>query len=166
MASAEMSPPPSPPRNALPGARTRRLVSVILILTTLLAPGSLTSAVARTLASPADWSGAWHGTYDCAQGLTGLDLTISPLGPGSVRAVFAFHAIPQNPLLPSGEFVMTGQLGAPGHLTLHAGAWTVQPPFYVTVDLDGTFYPASAEYRGRVIGPGCSSFRLRRDTLA
>ena len=138
----------------------------IAVLCCALLAAAASQASIRTLASPGDWSGAWHGTYDCAQGITGLDLTISPLGARSVKAVFSFHAVPQNPSVPSGEFEMAGQLGErPGHLMLRAGAWTVQPILYVTVDLDGDFHPASTEYRGRVLGPGCTFFHLRRDPL-
>jgi hypothetical protein len=146
--------------------RRKGRVCGLLMLSCAVFLAAKPGASARTLHSPADWSGTWHGVYGCAQGPTGLDLTITPLGARSVTAVFSFHAIPQNPLLPSGEFAMTRQVGPDGHLLLRAGAWTVQPPLYVTVDLDGAFHPGSAEYRGRVLGPGCSFFNLRRDTMA
>src|SRR5580700_31381 len=121
-------------------ARMAKIFGGILTLCCALLVHAVPGASARTLASPDDWSGTWRGVYDCAQGITGLDLTITPLGPRSVTAVFSFHAIPQNPQLPSGEFVMTGQLGpSRGHLLLRAGSWTVQPLLYVTVDLDGDF---------------------------
>jgi hypothetical protein len=113
------------------------------------------------------WNGTWRGVYECAQGLTGLDLTLTVLPSRRVTAVFSFYAVPQNPDVPSGEFVMTGEFGPnPAHLLLHAGAWTAQPFFYVTVDLDGEFRVGPDEYRGKVLGPGCSFFRLRRDQVA
>jgi hypothetical protein len=133
----------------------------------LLLEQAASPAMAQMRGSAAEWGGAWHGTYVCYQGTTGLDLTIKALDADNVMAIFSFHAIPQNPLLPSGEFTMTGQPGPnPGHLRLSASSWTTRPPGYVTVDLDGIYDPASGEYRGRVRGPRCGSFRLRRDTMS
>jgi hypothetical protein len=146
-------------------ARTGLISFAILILVGLVSPGSNGPALSATTSSAADWSGTWHGTYTCYQGITGLDLTITPRDAKTVRAVFSFHAVLQNPLVPSGEFEMMGRLGSsPGRLLLRAKAWTDRPPNYVTVDLDGVYDPSSAEYSGRVKGPGCTSFRLTRGT--
>jgi hypothetical protein len=124
-------------------------------------------AAATTPISPAYWNGTWRGVYDCAQGVTGLDLTITVIESRRVTAIFSFYAVPQNPDVPSGEFVMTGEFGpGPAHLLLHAGDWTKHPFFYVTVDLDGDFRLDPDEYHGKVLGPGCFVFRLRRDTIA
>jgi hypothetical protein len=93
----------------------------------------------------AEWGGAWHGTYVCYQGITGLDLTIKALDADNVMAVFSFHAIPQNPLLPSGEFTMTGQPGPnPGHLRLSASSWTTRPPGYVSISTGSTIRRAAS----------------------
>ncbi|MBO0766866.1 MAG: hypothetical protein J2P50_20060 [Hyphomicrobiaceae bacterium] len=116
--------------------------------------------------TPGDWSGNWHGTYFCAQGLTGLTLSIKPSGLWSVSAIFSFYAVPHNALVPSGEFAMTGRLQREGHLGLHATAWRTQPPGYVTVDLDGNYDAISGEYRGHVDGWGCGLFHLRRDLVS
>jgi hypothetical protein len=123
-------------------------------------------ARAATLVTPDDWSGSWHGTYVCSQGVTGLTLAIKPSGLRSVSATFSFYAVPRNPAVPSGEFAMIGRLVQGGHLELRAAAWRTQPPGYVSVDLDGDYDPFSGEYRGHVRGPGCSLFRLRRDLVS
>jgi hypothetical protein len=129
--------------------------------------GLVPRAVALTPISPTYWNGTWRGVYECAQGITGLDLTITVHPSRRVTAIFSFYAVPKNPDVPSGEFVMTGEFGpSSAHLLLHAGSWTTQPLFYVTVDLDGDFRIDPDEYRGKVLGPGCSVFRLRRDTIA
>jgi hypothetical protein len=146
-------------------ARTGLLGSAILIACALVSAGGNAPAIAGTPSSAADWSGTWHGTYMCYQGVTGLDLTITPRDAKTVKAVFSFHAVLQNPLVPSGEFEMLGRLGpSPGRLLLRAKAWADRPPNYVTVDLDGIYDPGSAEYSGRVKGPGCTSFRVTRGT--
>ncbi|MFI4994798.1 MAG: hypothetical protein ACHQAQ_03320 [Hyphomicrobiales bacterium] len=145
-------------------ARMRWIIFAILIVAGLFSPGGAGPALSATLASPEDWSGSWHGTYVCAQGVTGLTLAITPSGTRSVTAVFSFYAVPRNPTVPSGEFAMAGRLGAKaGRLALSAVSWTTRPAWYVMVDLDGDYDPRSGEYRGRVHGPGCGLFRLRRD---
>jgi hypothetical protein len=146
---------------------TRRIASALLALVgfmLLLAHGR---AMPATLATPDDWSGSWHGSYVCAQGVTGLSLAIKPSGVRSVTAIFSFYAVPQNPSVPSGEFAMTGRLREAGHLELLGTAWRRQPSFYVMVDLDGDYDPTSGEYRGHVHGPGgCGLFHLRRDLVS
>jgi len=121
---------------------------------------------ATTLMAPDDWSGNWHGIYFCAQGVTGLTLSIKPSGLRNVSATFSFYAVPRNPTVPSGEFAMVGRLEHSGHLDLRATAWRTQPPNYLTVDLEGDYDPMSGEYRGHVRGPGCGLFRLRRDLVS
>ena len=141
----------------------RRPGAATIVAAGLLAYVCPLGAVADTALTAADWAGTWRGTYECNQGATGLDLTITPIEKGGVTAIFSFHAVLFNPLVPSGEFAMEGELGPePGRLHLRAGTWIVQPPDYVTVDLDGTYDEISKEYRGTVIGPGCTSFRLQR----
>jgi hypothetical protein len=143
-----------------------RIAVAILGFLSLAAAGERWPAMAEIDGSAAEWGGAWHGTYVCYQGVTGLDLTIKALDAETVMAVFSFHAIPENPLLPSGEFTMTGRPGPNSrHLRLSASSWTARPAGYVAVDLDGNYDPGTGEYRGRVRGPGCSYFHLRRDTM-
>lgn len=114
------------------------------------------------LAGPAQAADAWEGTYDCSQGRTGLTLTIEPDGPG-VSALFHFYADPSRPEVPEGCFAMSGQVDRrSGRVDLAAGRWLLQPFFYVTVDLSGTISPDGAQLAGRVSGPGCSAFVLRR----
>jgi hypothetical protein len=119
-----------------------------------------------TLTTPEDWRGTWHGVYICNQGETGLALTITPADAETVTAIFSFSAIPQNPTVPSGEYTMTGRLERAGYLALSARAWTQRPDGYVMVGLTGRYDPATGDYHGRVLGPGCTGFRLRRDLVS
>ena len=136
-------------------------------LVVMLAPCADRPAVSRPLTSVDDWLGLWRGTYVCGQGVTGLSLTVKRSGEGDVAAVFSFFAVPENPEVPSGEFDMTGRPGPQGnHLRLFPHAWTNAPPRFVMVGLDGDYDEASGEYSGRVRGPACTRFILRRDLIA
>jgi hypothetical protein len=145
----------------------RAIAILLLMLGVLLAQLGHSRAWPATLTTPDDWSGSWHGTYVCAQGVTGLTLTIKPSGLRSVTAVFSFYPVPRNPTVPSGEFTMTGDLRQrAGHLQLIADTWTKRPPNYVMVGLDGGYDTISGEYRGRVPLQGCGLFHLRRDLIS
>jgi hypothetical protein len=125
------------------------------------------SALSRPLISAADWTGIWRGTYVCAQGVTGLFLTVKRSETGDVTAVFHFFAVRENPGVPTGDFDMTGLTGPQGnHLRLSPKAWIMQPSLYLMVGLDGDYDEASGDYAGRVHGPGCGRFVLRRDLVS
>lgn len=117
--------------------------------------------------SPADWQGIWRGQYVCAQGVTALTLTIRLEQPDKLTATFSFHAHPDNPGVPAGEYRMAGELGSTaGHLTLNARSWIKQPRNYVTVGLDGDYDPGTGRYHGTVDGPGCGTFYVQRDLVS
>jgi hypothetical protein len=99
----------------------------------------------------------------CAQGETGLTLTVEP-GPGSaLRALFHFYAGRQNPGVPEGCFEMAGAFDRAGMtVTLRAGKWLLRPPAYVTVDLSGRIDTGGKHFSGSVIGPNCTIFDLAR----
>jgi hypothetical protein len=102
----------------------------------------------------------WQGDYDCAQGVTGLTLTLEVSAAGQAQALFEFHSVPANPTVPTGCFQMSGSLDTAGNLNLLPGAWLLQPPGYVTVGLIGNL--DGQILHGTVIGPGCSTFLLTR----
>ena len=122
---------------------------------------------AQSMKEAADWSGTWSGRYVCAQGTTGLALTIQRGEANAVMARFSFYPLPENPQAASGQFMMRGRVDAadPDRLHLVAGQWLQRPAGYVTVDLDGRFKSESGDYAGRVDGIGCSRFVVRRDPL-
>jgi hypothetical protein len=133
----------------------------------LLTLGAVSAAASRPLVSAEDWTGVWRGTYVCAQGVTGLFLTVRKREAGGVTAVFRFFAVPENPDVPSGEFDMAGMPGAEtNHLDLFPQAWIRRPPRYLMVGLDGDYDEITGAYSGQVDGPGCSRFILRRDVVS
>lgn len=128
------------------------------------------AALLFAYAAPAragDLSGVWTGAYVCAQGETGLSLTIRAVG-SRLWAVFAFSAVPENPDVPSGAFEMTGRLIQGRSVSLNAGEWLDWPAGYETVDLRGEMRIENGieVIEGRVLfdpAPGaCTTFRVER----
>ncbi len=128
------------------------------------------AALLFAYAAPAragDLSGVWTGSYICAQGETGLQLTIRAVG-SRLWAVFAFSAAPQNPDVPSGAFEMTGRVIQGRLVSLNAGEWLDRPTGYETVDLRGEMRIENGieVIEGRVLfdaAPGaCTVFRVER----
>jgi hypothetical protein len=105
--------------------------------------------------------GAWKGAYGCAQGVTGLTLTIEHAADGQVAATYEFYAAPENPGVPSGSFRMTGTYQG-GRLELHGSEWIEQPSGYLMVDYESN--PAVGidphHLFGGVKGPGCTLFTM------
>ncbi|MEV7615103.1 serine/threonine-protein kinase [Streptomyces sp. NPDC089799] len=108
--------------------------------------------------------GVWRGTYRCTQGLTRLDLTVNSAGGNALRAVFAFSAHPDNPAVPNGSFTMIG-FYENGRMVLRGDQWIVQPPGYLTVDLQAVVTGSRPSViNGAVVAAGsaCSTFAVER----
>jgi hypothetical protein len=108
-------------------------------------------------------AGAWVGRYTCAQGLTALDLTIEQPTPGRLRAQFHFSAVPSNPEVPEGCFLMTGRFDGRDHVVLEPSARVDRPAGFVMVGLDGTLTAGASVLTGNVTQvPVCTTFTLSR----
>jgi len=105
--------------------------------------------------------GAWKGAYGCAQGVTGLTLTIEPAADDVVSATYEFYAAPENPGVPNGSFRMTGTYQA-GKLALQGSEWIDQPPGYLMVDYESNPNKGIDPHHlfGIVLGPGCTLFTM------
>lgn len=129
---------------------------------TVTGTGCTTFSVHRTAGPPgaSAAAGTWTGTYICAQGLTGLRLTVKPGAGDALRATFAFSAVPSNPSVPSGSYTMTGFID-PAGIFLDGSRWITQPSGYEMVNVV-TNLPAShgTDLSGSV--PGCSPLALKR----
>lgn len=103
----------------------------------------------------------WRGTYDCAQGQTGLEVTLRPVSRGKLEGTFSFYPVASNPSVPRGCFRITAQRDESGRFETAAGPWVRQPADYGTVNLAGRI-DASGQWTGRVLGAGgvCTSFNL------
>lgn len=119
-------------------------------------------------ADPRTVLGEWVGTYTCAQGLTGLTLTIAEATPTRARALFHFYADPQNPRVPTGCFTMDGSYDpTEGSLRLGGKDWLLRPSGYQVVSFTGTVDSEGRRFEGLVTGararlPGCTTFHLAR----
>ena len=135
-----------------------RLTLIILIILTSLWPD-----VSAAQADGVGEGGVWQGTYDCTQGETLLRLTIAPEKGGQRLAHFYFYPRRGAPDRSSGCFSMSGQTinGRPGWFLFSQVAWIRQPENYVMVDMIGRIDEVGG-FEGRVLGPGCSRFTLRR----
>ncbi len=106
-------------------------------------------------------AGRWVGTYTCAQGRTGLTLTLSAGIMGQLDARFEFYPVPGNPSVPSGAYRMAGWLTTDGHLALVGVEWIRRPPDYVMVGLSGRLAGGGRVLAGTV--PECDApFSLER----
>lgn len=106
----------------------------------------------------------WRGAYQCAQGMTGVTLTLLVAPGGNAQGLFEFYPLTSNPAVPQGCFEMSGVMDSRSHLTLAPGPWRRQPPGYVTVGLTGQEIDAH-RLVGTVQGPGCAGFELVRQTV-
>jgi len=108
--------------------------------------------------------GEWVGTYVCAQGLTGLTLTVAEATPAGARALFHFYADPRNPKVPTGCFTMDGDYDpGSGRLRLRGGEWLLRPGGYRVVSFDGEVDAEGGRFSGQVTGTsGCKQFDLGR----
>ena len=145
-------------------ARKARVGAAVLML--LLGAGAAVQAGAQPAPSPPSRSvlGPWVGTYVCAQGLTGLTLSIAEATPTQARALFHFYADPRNPRVPTGGFTMTGTYDpASGRLQLKGGDWLLKPGGYRVVHFDGHVDAEGRRFTGQVSGaPACKQFDLAR----
>lgn len=129
---------------------------------TVTGTGCTTFSVHRTALPPAASAaaGTWNGTYTCAQGLTGLRLTVKTAAGDTLRATFAFSPVASNPSVPSGSYTMTGFMD-PAGIFLDGNRWITQPSGYEMVNVV-TSLPANhdTDLSGSV--PGCSPLTLKR----
>jgi hypothetical protein len=120
-------------------------------------------ALAAAQAGSAARGGVWQGSYHCSQGETLLRLTIAAEKAGERLAHFYFYPRSEAVDRSSGCFSMSGRAiqGPPGWFLFSQKAWIRQPENYVMVDMIGRI-DADGGFEGRVVGPGCSRFTLRR----
>ncbi|WP_280437784.1 hypothetical protein [Nocardia carnea] len=102
-------------------------------------------------------AGEWVGSYTCAQGDTGLTLTVEDTG----RTEFEFYSVRTNVTPESGRFEMQASLDG-DRVEFDQVRWIEQPEGYLMVDLVVTEIEDDT-MRGNVDAAGCSTFRVSRD---
>ncbi len=101
-------------------------------------------------------AGEWVGSYTCAQGDTGLTLTVDAAG----RTEFSFYALPGNVAAKPGRFEMRAKVTGKS-VEFTQVRWIQQPGGYQMVDLVATERAADS-MRGNVFGTGCTTFQVVR----
>lgn len=123
---------------------------------------------ARAQETSSDLTGNWQGTYTCAQGKTGLTLTIDRQDGSTFSGVFQFYPVRENITVPEGCFTVSGRLRSGGALDIIGAKWIKRPDGYITVDLHGRVGQGGTNMSGTVETPGygklCSRFDLTRTT--
>ena len=131
------------------------------------AAAALLLVQAGAQAEPANRSlvGAWRGGYVCAQGRSGLTLTITRHEGRAFSGYFHFYPPPGNPAAKEGCYTVTGRLGAKRGVTVTALDWVTRPPDYVAVDLAGRLGEGGRFIAGDVKAPwflfgSCKTFEV------
>ncbi|MGH3758392.1 hypothetical protein [Actinophytocola sp.] len=108
--------------------------------------------------------GTWAGEYTCLQGETGLTLAIEPIDEASVKVVFEFFPVSENPSAQQGSYEMIGAYDG-DRLLFKQNKWIERPSDYVMVDLEVTspVEPNVDALSGNVLSEGCKGFSVRRD---
>ncbi|RFB78427.1 hypothetical protein [Methylovirgula sp. 4M-Z18] len=115
--------------------------------------------------------GDWQGSYYCAQGHTGLTLTITAQSGKAFSGLFHFYAAPDNADVPEGCFTVSGRFVSRHQLVIDGANWITHPKDYITVDLDGVLGDSAAgsAIAGTVLMPGkfrdvhlCTTFRVTK----
>ncbi len=142
----------------------RHRVAVGIVPIVLLGIGAAGQAGGQSPPQARSVLGPWVGTYVCAQGLTGLTLSIVEATPTRARALFHFYADPRNPRVPTGCFTMTGHYDpASGRLQLKGQDWLLKSPGYRVVHFDGHVDAEGRRFTGKVSGASsCKQFDLGR----
>ncbi len=164
---------------------------LIVAAASLLIVASFRAALAAE--PPPSIEGVWEGRYVCAQGPTGITLTLKavPYWPGfqvylhrllmgwlrnpetevqevrgehlEIEANFRFHALPDNPSVPTGAFELTGTFNrALGVLDLYPSQWLERPEGYDLVGVKGVLDEDGQRLKGASDGAGCGAIMLRR----
>ena len=138
----------------------RSIAALVLTFLAMLAP-----PVRAQEASPA-LIGNWQGTYVCAQGKTGLTLTIDRQDGRTFSGVFQFYPVRDNITVPEGCFAVSGRIGSGGAVDIVGATWIKRPAGYITVDLHGRVGQGGTNLSGTVATPGygdlCTRFDLTR----
>jgi len=107
--------------------------------------------------------GVWRGSYICAQGETGVEVSFDRLGDdGTVTGSFRFFNLPNRNNAASGEYTLVGRLDGQ-ELTLTPGTWLQQAPGYSAVGFNATFaFPGVTSIVGAVAFPGCGQISMSK----
>jgi hypothetical protein len=154
--------PPAPNRRAARRGRPGLAVTAVAVLA--VAAAGIALAVTRQgpdTPSRPQVDGVWTGTYDCNQGLTGVQLTITGSTGGALKATVDFYPVASNPGVAKGSYELVGSYSATQGLVLNPDYWINEPAGYEMVGLSAPS-PHANLMNGSVQGLNCSTFSVTR----
>ena len=133
------------------------------IVVALWCAGGLASAETSTPDKGKAERSKWQGTYTCAQGVTGVNLTIDARCNGdtcALTAIFEFGEVKENPGVPHGSYRMVGESKGLEY-TLRPDKWIERPDHYYMVGLTATKDPKAHTLNGRIDDTWCGGISLK-----
>ncbi len=107
--------------------------------------------------------GQWNGSYTCAQGHTGVILSVESVNGLTYAGKVDFFALPENPDVPSGSYKVEGSFEPRSHgFTMKGVSWITRPSGYQMVDASGTLSSDGTRIAGRIEFIGCTDFMMTR----
>ena len=149
-------------QSSLPDGAQQSILAGAPLATSL---GTSKSAAQEEVEAP--WrkslSGSWVGKYTCAQGVTGLTLTIAESADGGLSGIFDFYPVLGSSRFPEGSYSGAVTAGPDGSFEFEPQRWISQPPGFTAVALSGHYLADAQRIKGQVTGAtGCTLFDLSR----
>lgn len=107
----------------------------------------------------------WTGRYECAQGVTAVELTLDIDSGGAAIAVFEFGPLADNPTVPAGAYRMRGVVTQQRDriaVVLDPDRWIEQPDGYMMVGLRATIDRDRRKIEGHIENASCDWFDAQR----
>ena len=107
--------------------------------------------------------GEWVGTYTCAQGHTGVSLSVESASGLIYTGKVNFFALPENPGVPNGSYKVEGMFDPRSRDFVMKGVeWILRPSGYQMVDASGALSSDGTRIAGRIEFIGCTDFTMTR----
>lgn len=107
----------------------------------------------------------WTGRYECAQGVTSLQLTLDVEANGRARAIFDFGPLADNPTVPNGSFRLRGTATEADDaitVSLQPEEWIDRPDNFVMVGIQAGIDADRRRMRGRILDDSCAWLDVKR----
>lgn len=104
--------------------------------------------------------GVWMGTYYCAQGETGVRLTITSMTDSIFDGIFDFFPICSNydKNVEIGKYYILGKIDEQGNVIIRGREWIWRPLDWFMVDLFGRIEGNTIE--GQIDESSCGNFKI------
>ncbi len=115
-------------------------------------------SIAQNLNNPLD--GVWMGTYQCAQGETGIRLTLTAITDSTFDGIYDFFPICSNYAkdVEVGKYYVTGNNDRYRNIKIFGRQWIWRPLDWFMVDLSGKLFGDKIE--GNIVQQSCGNFKI------